>query len=193
MGVAELVDAEVDPGLGAVALPAVVGGVVGQRPAAAVDAGPEQRPARVPGPGQVQLDQGDVPAVIEQHGARGAALAVDARVFVVQPQVQVLDVQAADLAGPGAAHVGGLEQHLVPQPVQRQVLAGRREQITARTLATSAAAAGRGSLRGTLMVSILSIGFAGTRSWRTAQRQNEATAARLRLRVDGARPATSAR
>jgi hypothetical protein len=43
------------------------------------------------------------------------------------------------------------------------------------------------------MVSILSIGFAGTRSWRTAQRQNEATAARLRLRVDGTRPATSAR
>jgi hypothetical protein len=36
------------------------------------------------------------------------------------------------------------------------------------------------------MVSILSIGFARRRSWRTAQRQNEATAARLRVRVDGA-------
>ena len=69
----------------------------------------------------------------------------------------------------------------------------RRLQITASTVATSAAAAGRGSLRGTLMVSILSIGFARSRSWRTAQRQNEAAAARLRLRVDGARPVTSAR
>jgi hypothetical protein len=33
------------------------------------------------------------------------------------------------------------------------------------------------------MVSILSIGLASSRSWRTAHLQNEATAARLRLRV----------
>jgi hypothetical protein len=39
MGVAELVDAEVDPSPGAVALPAVVGGVVGQRAAIPVEAG----------------------------------------------------------------------------------------------------------------------------------------------------------
>ena len=70
---------------------------------------------------------------------------------------------------------------------------GRRLQITASTVATSAAAAGRGRALGTLMVSILSIGLAASRSWRTAQRQNEATAARLRLRVDGASPAISAR
>src|SRR5260370_34084766 len=43
------------------------------------------------------------------------------------------------------------------------------------------------------MASILSIGFAVSRSWRTAQRQNEATAARFRLRVAGASPAVSAR
>ena len=92
--------------------------------------------------------------------------------LVIQPHVQVLHMQAADLRGVGAAHVRGLEQHPVPQPVQRQILAGRRLQITASTLATSAAAAGRGSLRGTLMVSILSIGFARIRSWRIAQRQN---------------------
>jgi hypothetical protein len=65
-------------------------------------------------------------------------------------------VEPADLGGAGAAHVRGLEQH----PVQRQILAGRRLQITASTLVTSAAAAGRGSLLGTLMESILSIGFA---------------------------------
>ena len=57
----------------------------------------------------------------------------------------------------------------------------------------SAAGAGRGSALGTLMASILSIGFALSRSWRTAQRQNEATAARLRLRVAGASSARYAR
>jgi hypothetical protein len=42
--VAQLVDLDVEPGGGAVAVPAVVGGVVGQRAAAAVDAGAEHRP-----------------------------------------------------------------------------------------------------------------------------------------------------
>ncbi|WP_425434805.1 hypothetical protein [Nonomuraea jiangxiensis] len=44
VGVAQLVDVEVDASGGAVALPAVVGGVVAQRPAGAVDGGAEQRP-----------------------------------------------------------------------------------------------------------------------------------------------------
>nr|WP_237109627.1 hypothetical protein [Nonomuraea sp. MG754425] len=93
------------------------------RPAAAVDRGAEQRPGGAAGAGQVELEQGDVAAVVEQDGADAAALAVDADVFVVQPQAEVFDVQPAHLGGAGAAHVGGLEQHPVAQPVQRHVLA----------------------------------------------------------------------
>ena len=66
---------------------------------------------------------------------------------------------------------------------------GRREQIASSTAAISAAAAGRGSVRGTSMVSMRSIGLASSSSCRTAHVQNEATAARLRLRVAGACPA----
>ncbi|AQZ62509.1 hypothetical protein BKM31_14490 [[Actinomadura] parvosata subsp. kistnae] len=47
-------------------------------------------------------------------------------------------------------------------------LCGPREQITASTLATSAALAGRGRLLGTLTVSMRSIGLAARRPWRTA-------------------------
>jgi len=191
--VAQLVDLQADPGRAAVALPAVAGRVVGQRPTRPVDAGAEQRPGGVAGAGQVQPEQRDVAAVVQQHRPHGAALAVDAHVLVIQAQVQVLDVEPAGLGGAGAAGVGGLEQHPVTQPVQRDVLARRRLQIAASTLAMSAAGAGRGSALETLMASILSIGFAVSRSWRTAQRQNEATAARLRLRVAGASPAISAR
>jgi hypothetical protein len=39
VGVAQLVDVDLDAGLRAVGLPAVMGGVIGQRPAAAVDGG----------------------------------------------------------------------------------------------------------------------------------------------------------
>ena len=132
MGVAELSDS---PPTRRGGLPAVVGGVeTGQRPAVPVpDAGPEQRPAGVPGPGQVQLEQGDVAAVIQQHSARGAALVVDAHVLVVQPQVQVLHVQAADLGGPGAAHVRGSRTAPSPQPSAGACGKGRRLQITAST------------------------------------------------------------
>jgi hypothetical protein len=63
VGVAQLVDVDLDACGGAVGLPAVVGGVVGQRPAAAVDGGAEQRPGGVVGAGQVELEQGDVPAI----------------------------------------------------------------------------------------------------------------------------------
>ena len=70
---------------------------------------------------------------------------------------------------------------------------GRLLQIAASTLATSAAAAGRGSALGTLTVLILSIGLAASRSWRTAQRQKEATAARLRLRLAAVSSAIPAR
>jgi hypothetical protein len=62
-----------------------------------------------------------------------------------------------------------------------------------RTAAMSPADAGRGSVRGTSMVSMRSIGLASSRSCRTAHLQNDATAARLRLRVDGACPAISPR
>ena len=55
--------------------------------------------------------------------------------------------------------------------------------------ATSTAAAGRGSVLGTSMVSMRSIGLLSSSSCRTAHLQNEATAARLRLRVAGACPA----
>ena len=74
VGVAQLVDADVDPGRAAVALPPAVGGVVGQRPARPVDAGAEQRPGGVPGPGQVQPQQRDVAAVVQRHRPHGAAL-----------------------------------------------------------------------------------------------------------------------
>jgi hypothetical protein len=85
----------------------------------AVDAGAEQRPGGVPGAGEVEAQQVDLAAVVEQEGAHRAALAVDAGV-------------AAHLAGAGAAGVGGLEQHPVPQPVQGDVLAGgEAEQVTA--------------------------------------------------------------
>jgi len=43
------------------------------------------------------------------------------------------------------------------------------------------------------MVSMRSIGLASSSSCRTAHLQNDATAARLRLRVEGACPAISAR
>ena len=49
----------------------MVRGGVGQRPAAAVDAGAEQRPRGVTGTGQVQLQQGDLTAA-----ARDGALSV---------------------------------------------------------------------------------------------------------------------
>jgi hypothetical protein len=68
-------------------------------------------------------------------------------------------------------------------------LRGRREQIAVSTAWTSAAAAGLGSVLGTVTVSMRSIGLASSRSCRTAHLQNEATAARLRLRVGGACPA----
>ena len=72
-------------------------------------------------------------------------------------------------------------------------LRGRREQIASSTTATSAAAAGRGSVLGTSRVSMRSIGLAPSRSCRTVHLQNDATAARLRLRMDGACPAISPR
>ena len=59
------------------------GRVVGQRAAPAVNAGPEQRPRGVPGPGQESRKQREVAAVIQQHGADGAALAVEAGVLVL--------------------------------------------------------------------------------------------------------------
>lgn len=61
------------------------------------------------------------------------------------------------------------------------------------TLATSAAAAGRGRFFGALMVSMRSIGLASRRSWRAAHLVKEATAARLRLRLAGDSSASSAR
>ena len=97
---AQLVDLHADPGRAAVALPAVVGCIVGQRPARPVDAGAEQRPGGVAGAGQVQPEQRDVAAVVQQHRPHGAALAVDAHVLVVRAQVQVLDVEPACLGGP---------------------------------------------------------------------------------------------
>jgi len=82
---------------GAVFLPPAVRGVVGQRAAVPVDGeARNKRPGGVPAAGEVELEQGDVAAVIEQHGADGAALAVDPGVLVVQAQVEVLDVHAAD-------------------------------------------------------------------------------------------------
>jgi hypothetical protein len=72
-------------------------------------------------------------------------------------------------------------------------LRGRLLQILPRTLATSSAAAGLGRALGALMVSILSMGLASRRSWRTAHRQKEETAARLRLRVTADSSPMSAR
>jgi hypothetical protein len=83
VSVAELVDADADTRCGAVGAPAMVGGVVGQWPAGAVDGGPKQWPVGVAGAGEVEAEQGDVPAVVEQDGPDGSALAVDAGVLVV--------------------------------------------------------------------------------------------------------------
>ena len=70
---------------------------------------------------------------------------------------------------------------------------GRREQIASSTAATSLVAAGLGSVLGTSMVPMRSTGLASSRSCLTAHLQNDATAARLRLRVEGACPAIAAR
>jgi hypothetical protein len=78
VSVAELVDADPDVGGGAVLLPPAVCRVVGRRAAPAVDGRAEQRARGVPSPGEVELEQRDIAMVIEQHGADGAALAVDA-------------------------------------------------------------------------------------------------------------------
>ncbi|MGW4408618.1 hypothetical protein ACWEJ6_31610 [Nonomuraea sp. NPDC004702] len=44
----------------------------------------------VAGAGQMELEQGDVAAVVQQDGAHAAALAVDADVSVVHAQVEIL-------------------------------------------------------------------------------------------------------
>src|SRR5262249_4046260 len=103
--VAELVDADPGAGGGAVLLPPAVRRVVGQRAAAAVDAGTEQRARGVPGSGQEEPEQHDIAPVVDQERADRAALDVDAGVLVVRAQVQVLDVHPADLRGAGTADV----------------------------------------------------------------------------------------
>ena len=57
----------------------------------------------------------------------------------------------------------------------------------------SAASADRGSVLGTSMASMRFIGLAASSSCLTARLQNDATAARLRFRGDGACPAISPR
>src|SRR6266571_5933805 len=123
VGVAELVDVDLDSGCFAVALPAVVGGIVGQRSAVAVDAGAEGGAKPVAGAGEVELEEGDVAAVVEEDGANGASLAVDADVFVVLAEVEVFEVEAADFGGAGSADVDRLEQDPVAEPVEGHVLA----------------------------------------------------------------------
>ena len=83
VGMAELVDADPGAGCGAVFLPPVVRSVVGQRATPAVDGRAEQPALGVPSPHDVEPEQGDVAAVIQQHGANCAALAVQAGVLVV--------------------------------------------------------------------------------------------------------------
>jgi NAD(P)-dependent dehydrogenase (short-subunit alcohol dehydrogenase family) len=101
----------------------VVGGVVGQGSARAVDAGAERRTEPVPGAVQVELEEGDVVAVIQQDGADGTALAVDADVLVVGAQVEVLDVQDAGFGGAPAVTRAVL-------PVMRRQRSGRVLNIT---------------------------------------------------------------
>jgi hypothetical protein len=168
VGVAELVDVDLNAGGFAVVLPAMVGGVVGERAAVPVDAGAERRAVPVAGAGEVEVEEGDVAAVVEEDGADGAALAVDADVLVVLPEVEVLDVEAADFGGAGPTHVGRLEQDRSRRTSSSTSLRGRLLQIEFSTLATSSALAGRGRVLGTLMVSILSMGLVPSRSWRTA-------------------------
>lgn len=43
----------------------------------------------------VELEKGDVAAVVEENGTDSAALSVDTDVFVVLAQVEVLDIQSA--------------------------------------------------------------------------------------------------
>src|SRR5260221_14721575 len=78
VSVAELVDADADTGRGAVDAPAMVGGVVGQWPTAAVDAGAEQWPVGVAGAGEVEAEEGDVAPIVEQGGGGGSAPAGEA-------------------------------------------------------------------------------------------------------------------
>src|SRR5258708_22842782 len=73
VSVAELVDADADTGRGAVDAPAMVGGVVGQWPTAAVDAGAEQWPVAAAGAGAVEAEQGGRGTIVQQDGAGGSA------------------------------------------------------------------------------------------------------------------------
>jgi hypothetical protein len=107
VGVAELVDVDLDSGRFAVALPSVVGGVVGQGTSVAVDAGAEGGAEPVASTGEVELEEGDVAAVVQEHGADCAALAVDADVLVVLVEVEVFEVEAADFGGACSADVAG--------------------------------------------------------------------------------------
>src|SRR5258708_36091528 len=71
VSVAELVDADADTGRGAVDAPAMVGGVVGQWPTAAVDAGAEQWPVGGAGAGRVEAADGDGAPILEPVRAGG--------------------------------------------------------------------------------------------------------------------------
>ena len=93
--------------------------------------------------------------------------------LIVQPQVEVLDVEPADLGGARPADVSGLDQHAVTQRVQLNVLtreAGADHGEHLRHV-RSRDRAGQGRDLGTLMVSIMSIGLAASRSWRTVRRR----------------------
>jgi hypothetical protein len=193
VGVAELVDVDLNAGGFAVVLPAMVGGVVGERAAVPVDAGAERRAVPVAGAGEVEVEEGDVAAVVEEDGADGAALAVDADVLVVLPEVEVLDVEAADFGGAGPTHVGRLEQDPVAEDVEQHVFArppaADRVQHLGDVVGLGGAGQGLGHLDGVDLVH----GVGAQQVVADGHLQKEETAARLRLRVAGDSSPMSAR
>ncbi|MFI9848156.1 hypothetical protein ACIHFD_64870 [Nonomuraea sp. NPDC051941] len=102
----------------------MVRGVVRQWSSVAVDAGAEGGAEPVADAGEVELEEGDVTAVVEADGANGAALAVDADVFVVLAEAGVFEGEAAAFGGACSADIDHLEQDPVAEPVQGDILAG---------------------------------------------------------------------
>src|SRR5438876_7700391 len=97
VGVPELVQGRDHAGGGGIAGPVFLHGGVPQRPAYAILLRPEDWPVGVAGGLEVAAQLSDQPRLVEQHRAPPAALAGHANVFVVDGEVQVVDVKAERL------------------------------------------------------------------------------------------------
>jgi hypothetical protein len=123
VGVAELVDVDLNAGGFAVVLPAMVGGVVGERAAVPVDAGAERRAVPVAGAGEVEVEEDDVAAVVEEDGAERCRPCRGCGRARRPAGGRSPRCRAADFGGAGPTHVGRLEQDPVAEDVERHVFA----------------------------------------------------------------------